>query len=142
MTYQYQPLTFGSQNQGFQLGNNFSEFGGNNGVFGANGNGLGVPGGLDQGGQGFFGGMNGLDLGRLGLGLANSGFNIYSGLQANKLAREQFRFTRDVTNTNLNNNIQSYNTQIEDRARARGAVEGQTADQVQGYIDRNRLSRG
>ena len=46
-----------------------------------------------------------------------------------------------MTNTNLNNSIQSYNTSLEDRARARGVMEGQSDEQVQSYIDKNKLSR-
>ena len=67
--------------------------------------------------------------------------NLWGAWQSNRLARDQLNFTKDVTNTNLNNQIQSYNTALEDRARARGAMEGQTTAETQAYIDKNRLNR-
>ena len=67
--------------------------------------------------------------------------NLWGAWQSNRLARDQLNFTKDVTNTNLNNQIQSYNTALEDRARARGVMEGQTTAETQAYIDKNRLNR-
>ena len=67
--------------------------------------------------------------------------NLWSAFQMNKLAKKQFNYTKDVTETNLANQIQSYNTALEDRSRSRAFVEGQSADQAQAYIDQNRLSR-
>jgi hypothetical protein len=82
------------------------------------------------------------------MGIANAAI---SGLQAlgslwmahkqMKLAKKQFKFTKDVTNINLNNQMQSYNTALADRARSRGVMEGQTPDQVAGYISANQLTR-
>lgn len=79
-----------------------------------------------------------LELGLGGLGALNS---IFQGRQANRLARQQFGFARDVTNTNLNNQIQSYNTALEDRSRVRGKVEGRDSEYVDEYIEKNRLTR-
>lgn len=79
-----------------------------------------------------------MQLGLSGLGALNS---IFQGRQANRLARDQLNFTRDVTNTNLNNQVQSYNTALEDRARSRGVVEGRSSDYTDKYIERNRVSR-
>lgn len=79
-----------------------------------------------------------MQLGLSGLDALNS---IFQGRQANKLARDQLNFARDVTNTNLNNQVQSYNTALEDRARSRGVVEGRSNDYTDEYIERNRLSR-
>ncbi|WVK89989.1 hypothetical protein [Burkholderia phage vB_BpP_HN02] len=101
------------------------------GATGALGNGAGSFGGL---------GLNMPTL-QLGLGAIGSLANLWGGFQAQKLARDQFDFTKGITNTNLNNSIKSYNTALEDRARARGAAEGQTADQIASYVDRNRISR-
>jgi len=67
--------------------------------------------------------------------------NLWGGFQANSIAKDQLRFTKDVTNTNLNNQIKSYNTSLEDRARSRAAVEGQSTADMQAYLDKNRLSR-
>jgi hypothetical protein len=78
---------------------------------------------------------------KMGLdGLGTIG-NLWGAWQANKIARDQLDYTKDVTNTNLANQIKSYNTTLEDRARARGAMEGQSAEQTQQYIDQNRLRR-
>ena len=91
--------------------------------------------------------MGNFDLGwnvptiKMGLsGLSTLG-NLWGAWQSNQLARDQLNFTKDVTNTNLNNSIKSYNTSLEDRARARGAMEGQTTTETQAYIDKNRLNR-
>ena len=78
---------------------------------------------------------------KMGLGGLNTLGNLWGAWQSNRIARDQLNFTKDVTNTNLNNSIQSYNTSLEDRARARGAMEGQSSSNVQSYIDKNRLSR-
>lgn len=85
-------------------------------------------------------GMNAptLKMGLSGIGTLG---NLWGAWQSNRLARDQLNFTKDVTNTNLNNQIQSYNTALEDRARSRGAMEGQTTAETQSYIDKNRLSR-
>ena len=77
----------------------------------------------------------------VGGGLQTLG-NLYSAWQANKLAKEQFALTKDIANTNLNSSLKAYNTQLSDRARARGVTEGQSPDQVASYIAENRLSRG
>lgn len=142
MNYQYNTPQFG--NGAYQLGNNFGFSGGINGMQGqgggqwmANAPGIGTG---QQGG--FFDGMSGMDIGRMGIGALQTGFNIWQGIGANRLARDQFRLTRDVTNTNLNNSIQSYNTALEDRSRSRAAQEGRSQESAQEYIDRNRLTRG
>lgn len=86
----------------------------------------------------------GLNIGTANLGLAGlqTIANIWSAFKAASLAKKQFNFTKDVTETNLTNQIRSFNTALEDRARSRGVVEGQTAQQVQDYIDRNSATRG
>lgn len=95
---------------------------------------------LDSGMWNFDIGWNAPTL-KMGLsGLSTLG-NLWGAWQSNRLARDQLNFTKDVTNTNLNNSIQSYNTALEDRARSRAAMEQQTPQQMQDYIDRNRLSR-
>lgn len=75
------------------------------------------------------------------LGLLGTGFGIYNAFQANKLAKKQFNFTKDITNTNLNNQMQSYNTALEDRIRARTAMEGRDASEADAYLDQHRLTR-
>ena len=112
--------------------------------------------GFDFAGTNGFGGMQlnptppvqgsgfGFNQGTIGLGLQglSSIGGLWNAFQAQKLAKDQFKFTKEFANTNLNNSIKSYNTQLEDRGRSRAVVEGQTIDQAQDYLDRNRLSRG
>ncbi len=66
--------------------------------------------------------------------------SLWGAFQAAKLAKKQFKFTKDFTTKNLANQVASYNTTLEDRARSRAAVEDQTSDQMQSYIDKNRLT--
>lgn len=96
--------------------NKFNFFDPNNTKFGWNANTLNF-------------GMQGL----MGLG------NLWGAWQSNKLAKDQLNFTKDFANRNLANQTKAYNTALEDRARSRAAVEGQTSAQQQAYIDRNRL---
>ena len=67
--------------------------------------------------------------------------NLWGAFQSMKLAKKQFKFTKDFAETNLANQIKSYNTQIADRARSRGVMEGQTPGQVSQYISANALAR-
>lgn len=78
---------------------------------------------------------------QLGLGALGSLANIYGGFQANKLAKDQLSFTKDITNTNLNNSIKSYNTALEDRARSRAVAENRDQSSADAYIEKNKLSR-
>ena len=90
-------------------------------------------------------GIEGLGKNMGTLNLALGGLQTLGGLwgayQAQKLAKAQFNYTKDVTETNLANNIKSFNTALEDRARSRAVVEGQSQQQTDDYIARNRLSR-
>lgn len=74
-------------------------------------------------------GMKGLE----GLG------NLWGAWQSNKLAKDQLNFTKNFARANLANQTQAYNTSIEDRARSRGAVEGQTSAEQAAWVNRNRL---
>lgn len=90
--------------------------------------------------QGFQLGAN-LPTAQLGLAGIGALGSLWNSFNANSLARDQLNFTKKVTNTNLNNQMKSYNTALEDRARARGAVEGQSQDQIDEYINTNRMTR-
>lgn len=125
------------QGQGFGLGQSLPGIGGGGAVpTGA----AGAAGAAAN--SGIFGGL-GMNIPtlRLGLGALSSLGNIYGAFQANKLARDNFNFTKDVTNTNLNNQIKSYNTTLEDRARSRATQEGRDQASADAYIAANRLSR-
>ena len=75
-------------------------------------------------------------------GLAAIG-GLYGAFQSNKLAKKQFEFTKEVTNTNLNNQIKTYNTSLEDRARARGRLNGVDDPEAyaRDYVAKNQLTR-
>lgn len=85
-------------------------------------------------------GMN-IGTGQLALGGLSSLAGIWGALNSNKLANQQFKFTKDTTNTNLNNQIKSYNTALEDRITARAATQGQDSAYVNDYLNKNRLTR-
>lgn len=87
----------------------------------------------------------GWNMGTLNFGLQGlqSLGNLWGGFQSMKLAKDQYNLARDTANTNMNNSIQSYNTALEGRARARAIAENNTnVDSYVGeYMDRNRLTR-
>jgi hypothetical protein len=85
-------------------------------------------------------GMN-IGTAQLALSGLNSIGNLWAAFEAKKLAEKQFNFNKSVTNTNLANSIQSYNTALEDRARSRGFTEGQSQQQIDSYIAANQASR-
>lgn len=137
--------SFAIPNYGFDTGN--SGLGLN---FGTGAPGLMAPTGATSSpslapiaGSGAGGFQLGLNVPTLQMGLSglNSLGNIWGAFQAQGLARDQLNFTRNVTNANLNNSIQSYNTALADRARARGAAEGQSQEEINNYVASNRLSR-
>lgn len=72
--------------------------------------------------------------------------NLWGAWEANKLAKKQFAFQKDITETNLANQIMSYNTALNDRIRSRAYTEqgqagGLTQAQAEQYIQDNQLSR-
>jgi hypothetical protein len=82
-----------------------------------------------------------LDTLRLGLGGIQTIGNLWNAFEANKLAKEQFDFTKGITNTNLSNSIQSYNTSLRDRIAARSHTEGRPDGYTDAYLADNQLSR-
>jgi len=101
------------------------------GLWGAN-----KPGGL--GGTGL--GLN-MDTGKLALGGLQTIGSLWQAWEANKLAKEKFKFQKDFANTNLTNQIQSYNTTLADRTRSRTFTEGGSDEAAQAYIDEHSLRR-
>jgi hypothetical protein len=67
--------------------------------------------------------------------------NLWAAFQAARLAKKQFEFTKGVTNTNLNNQIATYNTGLQDRARNRAIMESRTPEETQAYVTSNSLRR-
>ena len=96
----------------------------------------GAAGGASSAGFGF-----NLPTAQLALGGIQTIGSLWNAFEANKLAKKQFAFQKDVTETNLRNQIQSYNTTLEDRSRSRAHTEGQSAETAQAYVDNNRLRR-
>ena len=78
---------------------------------------------------------------KMGLSGLNTVGNLWGAWQSNRVARDQLNMANKFANANLNNQIASYNTALEDRARSRAAMEQQSPQEMQDYIDRNRLSR-
>ena len=89
------------------------------------------------------GNMQGMGMNYLGAGI--QGLGAIGGLMQNrkamKLAKDQFKFAKEFANTNLNNQIKSYNTALEDRANARAIMENRDQSSAQAYIDKHKLSR-
>lgn len=71
----------------------------------------------------------------------NSLGQLWGGYQANKLAKNQFKLQKSVTNTNLMNQIQSYNTALKDRINARTHMEGKDQASADKYYNENQLKR-
>lgn len=67
--------------------------------------------------------------------------NIWQAWQANKLAKEQFNFQKEITTTNLNNQVQSYNTNLSDRAFSRYHTQNMSPEDAQRYIEANKLNK-
>lgn len=86
----------------------------------------------------------GMNLDTLQLGLAGIGTlgNLWAAFEARNLAKKQFDFTKRVTSANMNNQVQSYNTALADRARSRAAVENRDPSTADEYINKNRLTTG
>ncbi|UCR75506.1 hypothetical protein PP742_gp22 [Alcaligenes phage vB_Af_QDWS595] len=92
------------------------------------------------GGAGMFGGF-GMNLPTAGLllGGLNAIGNLWGANKSLGLARDQFDFTREITNKNLANQTQTYNTALEDRARSRAVAQGQSQSDADAYLERHRL---
>ena len=87
------------------------------------------------------GGMGGTDGLKLLMGGVGTIGNLWNAFQAQKLAKEQFKFSKDFANTNLANQIKSYNTALSDRATARGFTQGDDASKTASYIAENSLEK-
>lgn len=136
-------INFGATNTGAQnvQGNYFQGMGGQTtqGVMapGMNLQGVQAP-AMQQTGAGTGLGFN-LGTGQLVLGAIGTLGNLWSAFQAQKLAKEQFDFQKGVTNTNLANQIQSYNTSLVDRINARSFMQGDSQETTNAYIAANSL---
>ena len=99
------------------------------------------PGGVSGGaGAGTSLGFN-TQTGQLAFGGLGALASLWGAQQSSKLANQQFKFTKDTTNTNLNNQIKSYNTALEDKISSRAAMQGNDSAYVNDYLAKNRLTR-
>lgn len=74
-------------------------------------------------------------------GLSTVG-NLWGAYQGNKMARKQLALSTDAYNTNLTNQIKSYNTQLEDRVRGRHSPTNAAGQaKADAYIAANKLTR-
>jgi len=74
-------------------------------------------------------------------GLSTVG-NLWGAYQGNKMARKQLALSTDAYNTNLTNQIKSYNTQLEDRIRGRHSPTNAAGQaEASKYIEANKLVR-
>jgi len=127
--------------------NSLNQYGLPSGTFGSNVPDLGGTIGTTQGLAGStpqapaLGGL-GLNLPTLQLGLQGLGTaaNLYSGIKALGLARDQFSFQKAMADKNYANSVTSYNTSLEDRANARASVTGQSSADTQAYINAHKLN--
>ena len=89
---------------------------------------------------GFFGadGFNVGDIGTIADVIGGFG-SIWSGIQANKLAKEEMALQKQAYQTNLASSISSYNLALEDRMRARYTQNDRSQAEASAYIDANRL---
>ena len=83
-------------------------------------------------------GMN-IGTGQLVLGGIGTIGNLWAGWQAQKLAKEQFNYQKGITDTNLANQIQSYNTALTDRITSRGFTQGDSQSTIDQYIENNSM---
>ena len=95
--------------------------------------------GLQGNGAGTGIGFN-IGTGQLALGGLSALTNLWGANKQMKLAEDQFDFTKKIATTNLNNQVKSYNTALEDRIRSRAAMEGSSSAEAEAYLNKNRLS--
>ena len=78
---------------------------------------------------------------QLGLGALNALAGMYNSWNMNKLAKQQFNLQKDVLNTNLNNQIKSYNNSLADQLRSRAATETGDVNAYDSLIEERKLTR-
>ena len=75
-----------------------------------------------------------------GFNALTGGIQAYTGIKQLGLAEDSFKFNKGVTETNLANQAQSVNTQLEDRQRSRIANNPGAYQSLSTYMDSNRVS--
>lgn len=77
---------------------------------------------------------------KLGLGALGTLGGLYTAFQGMGLAQDKLDFIKETTQTNLANEIQSYNTRLGDKARTAQVINGWTDERTSNYISNNNLS--
>ena len=77
--------------------------------------------------------------GQLVLGGIGTLGNLWAAWQAQNLAKEQFNYQKGITDTNLANQIQSYNTALSDRMTSRGFMQGDSQSTIDQYVENNSM---
>ena len=95
-------------------------------------------GGLDDF-LGWFKNKDNMDMAKLGIGGLQSLASLWGSQKALGLANAQFDFSKQMAEKNYGNSVASYNTTLSDRAASRGAMQGQSQQDVQNYINKNSL---
>ena len=92
------------------------------------------------GSGGLGGGIGAVGALQLGLSGIQTLAGIWGAYEQRKLAKKQFKFSKDFANANLANQISSYNTALSDRSRSRGFTEGNKAG-ADAYYEKNKLPK-
>lgn len=70
----------------------------------------------------------------------SKGIGAYTGLRQLSLAKDSFNFNKGLAQTNLSNQAQTVNTQLEDRQRARIASNPNAYQSLSEYMSKNAVS--
>ena len=73
-------------------------------------------------------------------GLSSLG-QLWQGFQANKLAQDQWKTQKSVLNTNMMNQIQSYNNSLKDRLDTRAKMEGRDQASADAQYEERKAQR-
>lgn len=77
----------------------------------------------------------------LGVSAFTSLASLWGAFKGLNQAKKEFEFNKRITEKNLANSTKSYNTALEDKARARASASGNMSkDDVQKYVTLNQLS--
>lgn len=76
---------------------------------------------------------------QIGLGAISTLGSLWNSFQQNKIAKKSLALQERTFETNLKNQTQTYNTELEDRIRTRYASEERAAGEADKYIEKNKL---
>lgn len=74
-----------------------------------------------------------------GIGVLGTLGGLYNGWNSNKLMKDQLNFQKQAFNKQYQASVNQYNTQLEDRQRARVASNPNAYQSVSSYMDQNRV---